>query len=811
MVARHAVLHVAVLSGKETRNALGIHAERLLPSGGIRSLRAVGNVRDVVAVPQPLCLIPPDESLSGTYRLTVLVAGGTVVEHVDIVRPDPCKVRVDAHIAVVFLTAAPRHVHAVAIDARKDPHARHRRAVVADLADAAQEMSILQVVAVALLHDVLDIRLAVRLGIAVVPCEELDRVVLRVGRVLIELYDALPELVADPVVGARVVRGIGALHAPLDHAHGVRQRSAALEVGGRRHIDDLGLDVGGVVPRTLPECRRLVDKDILYDECIEVLESLVDNRKVRIRHLRILSADVDALDDALNRLLEHDVERIVVLAVADRQRVEHIIIRRICRIAVPCLEEVLQILRLGRTVALRPLREGIRLMRWIRKVCRQILEHDAVVRRGLHVRLSAHRVDAAARDTNVAHEQLDDRKAADVLHADRVLRHAERVHHHRRGNAREELRRLLDVRDGHARDRRGLLERIAREMLREAIHDRARLRHRQCLYRLTVCVDLVAPRRLVIRTRLLVVAREDARIEFVVVTQQAVGIRIAAQVVGIVFFVLNNIIDKCSEECDICAGPQLEEMIGNARGACIAHIDVDDGRSVVLCLHDAFHRERMAFCEVRPLDPDQLCLLEVVPRACHRAAPKGGVQSRRRRRMTDARLVVNEDYTESACHLDELVALLVVDLRAANKADGIRTVAHELVAVRLVLTDPVLVTRLLEGARGTVDGLLPADLLPMVAAGCAVERALRTQFRVRDVTIADALRTETAAIDGIVCRTFEVDQLAVLDVADRSAAAAAEVADGGKFATARQLVLFCRRRDRCDVQTETGECQPDAA
>ena len=348
-------------------------------------------------------------------------------------------------------------------------------------------------------------------------------------------------------------------------------------------------------------------------------------------------------------------------------------------------------------------------------------------------------------------------------------------------------------------------------MLREAIHDRARLRHRQCLYRLAVCVDLVPPRLLVVRARLLVVAGEDACVEFVVVTQQAVGIRVAAQIVGIVFFVLNNIIDKCSKECDICAGTQLEEMIGNARGACIAHIDVNDGRSVVLCLHDALHRERMAFCEVRAFDPDQLCLLEVVPRPRHRAASKGGVQCRRGRRVADARLVVDEDHTESACHLDELVALLVVDLRAANKADGIRTVAHELVAVRLVLTDPVLVTRLLEGARGTVDGLLPADLLPMVAAGCAIERALRTQFRVRDVTIADSLRAETAAIDGIVCRTFEVDQLAVLDVADRSAAAAAEVADGGKFATARQLVLFCRRRDRCDVQTETGECQPDAA
>ena len=661
MVARHAVLHVAVLSGKETRNALGIHAERLLSARGVGSLRAVGNVRDVVAVPQPLCLIPPDESLSGTYRLTVLVAGGTVVEHVDIVRPDPCKVRVDAHIAVVFLTAAPRHVHAVAIDARKDPHARHRRAVVADLADAAQEMSILQVVAVALLHDVLDIGLPV-VRIAVVPCEKLDTVVLRIGRVLIELADALPELVDDPVVGARVIRGIGALHAPLDHAHGVRQRSAALEVGGRRHIDDLGLDVGGVVPRTLPECRRLVDKDILYDECIEVLESLVDNRKVRIRHLRILSADVDALDDALNRLLEHDVERIVVLAVADRQRVEHIIIRRICRIAVPCLEEVLQILRLGRTVALRPLREGIRLMRWIRKVCRQILEHDAVVRRGLHVRLSAHRVDAAARDTNVAHEQLDDRKAADVLHADRVLAHAERIHHDGRCDRREELCRLLDIRNGHARDRRRLFHRIAREMFREAIHNRAGRRKSERFHRLSVRVQLVAPRRLVIRTRLLVVAGEDARIEVKVVAQDAECVRIAAQIVDVVFLVLNNIIDKCSEECDICAGAQLEEMVGNARGAGVTHIDVDDDGTVVLCLHDVLHPHRMTLRHVGSFDPNHLRMLDIVPRAVHGAAPECRTECRWRRRMTDARLVVKLDNTETAHHLDELVALLIVDL-----------------------------------------------------------------------------------------------------------------------------------------------------
>ena len=191
MVARHAVLHVAVLGSEETADALGVHAERLLPSGGIRSLRAVGNVGNVIAVPHALRLIPPDKCLTGADGLAVLIAGGTVVKHVDVVGPDPCKVRIDAHVAVVFLPAALRHVDTVAIDARKDPHTRHRRTVVADLADAAQEMSILQVVAVALLHDVLDIGLPV-VRITVVPCEKLDTVVLRIGRVLIELYDALP-------------------------------------------------------------------------------------------------------------------------------------------------------------------------------------------------------------------------------------------------------------------------------------------------------------------------------------------------------------------------------------------------------------------------------------------------------------------------------------------------------------------------------------------------------------------------------------------------------------------------------------------
>ena len=143
VIARLAVLNVAVLSGKEAGDALAVHAERLLSARGVRSLRAVADIGDIVAVPHALFLVPPDEFLPRPHRFAVLVTGGSVIQHVNVVRPDPGEVRIDAHAALVLLPAAPRHMDAVAVDTGEDPHARHRRAVVADLANAAQEMAVL--------------------------------------------------------------------------------------------------------------------------------------------------------------------------------------------------------------------------------------------------------------------------------------------------------------------------------------------------------------------------------------------------------------------------------------------------------------------------------------------------------------------------------------------------------------------------------------------------------------------------------------------------------------------------------------------
>ena len=522
-------------------------------------------------------------------------------------------------------------------------------------------MPVGQIVAVALLHDIFDIGFSI-LRIAVVPREEFDDVVLWICGIAIEFNDTLPKFVNDPVIGTRIVDRLGTFHAPLNHTLGVRHGTAALKIGRGGQKDNLGLNIGRIVSGAFPECRRLIDEDILYDERIEALESLVDHIEVCIRYLRILSADIDALDDALDCLFKHDIERVVMCTVANRQRIEHIIVGRICRITEPCLKQILEELRFKCAAALRPLRKRICLMRRIGEVRRVILEHDAVVRGGLHIRLSAHCVNAAAGDTDVAHQKLHDGKAANVTNTNRMLAHAECIHHDGRRMRGEDLCRLFDVLCGHTRDCGCLLERISREMTCEVIHDRPFCRHRRCFHRLAVRIQLVAPCRLVIGARLLVVAGEDARVKIIVVAQETKCIRIAAQIIVVIFLVLDDIVDDCAEECNICAGTKLEEMVGHTRGAGIAHVHMDDDGAVVLCLHDMLHPHRMTLRHIGAFNPDKLCLLYVVPRSRHCAAPKRRTERRRRCRVADARLVVEFYHTKSAHHLDELVALLVVDL-----------------------------------------------------------------------------------------------------------------------------------------------------
>ncbi len=137
MVAGRAIrILVRIVGCEEATDALSVHAERLLAVRRIRAGLAVADIRHIVAIPLALLGIPPDELLVGVDRLAIFVTGGAVVEHVDVVRPAPCIVRIDTAVAVIILLAALRQGLTATVDTGVNPHAAIRRAVRLDLADA---------------------------------------------------------------------------------------------------------------------------------------------------------------------------------------------------------------------------------------------------------------------------------------------------------------------------------------------------------------------------------------------------------------------------------------------------------------------------------------------------------------------------------------------------------------------------------------------------------------------------------------------------------------------------------------------------
>ena len=223
-IARRAVrILVLVRRGVNARNALTVHAERLLPCRCIRSLLAIADIRHIVARPLAGGCIPPDERMFFIRWRTIGKARSTVVEDMDVVRPRPAKFRENADIARVFLTAARRHVALAAIVACINPHAGSCLAVVFELTDAIDNRARRNIIAADFLHDILEV-----MFLGIIPRHELDGVILRVRRILIEFADAFPEHIVDFIIRLGVAECIRSLHAPLDEAHRVCDGAFAL-------------------------------------------------------------------------------------------------------------------------------------------------------------------------------------------------------------------------------------------------------------------------------------------------------------------------------------------------------------------------------------------------------------------------------------------------------------------------------------------------------------------------------------------------------------------------------------------------------
>ena len=133
-----------------------------------------------------------------------------------------------------------------------------------------------------------------------------------------------------------------------------------------------------------------------------------------------------------------------------------------------------------------------------RQIAGQDVEERRDVGRALDRRVPAQRQDAAARAADVAEQQLDDRGGADVLHADRVLRPADRVAERRRAlAARVVAQRLGHLEELLARDAADLLDhlrRVAGEVALEDLEDAARVLQRRVLVGRLAVRELAAVR-----------------------------------------------------------------------------------------------------------------------------------------------------------------------------------------------------------------------------------------------------------------------------------------------------------------------------
>ena len=396
---------------------------------------------------------------------------------------------------------ARRLVDVVGVDAAVDPAAAGGGAVRLQARIAGERLA-LGVVAVDLGQHRLGARLADLAVRRVVPREILDRLVARVVGVGELLADDPAEVVVEPELGAAVALGVDRLVMPLEQPLRVREGAVLFDVRRSRHEEDLGgdllrhelagLDLGRVVP---PRCRLDLD-EVADDEPVELREGEPVRLRVRVPDGRVLAGDHVALHLAVEHLLGRPVDGVVVVDPRQVSEAELVLLRR--GRAPPRLQQADQVgvhlpppTRLGRPGLDVRVDAAVVLGMRHRHVAGEDVVERRDVGRALDRRVPAEGEDAAAGPADVAEQHLDDRRRADVLDADGVLRPADRVGEGRRalaaGVLAERLGDLEEVGDGAAAGLGDDLGRVARVVALEDLEDAARvLEGRVLLGRLAV-------------------------------------------------------------------------------------------------------------------------------------------------------------------------------------------------------------------------------------------------------------------------------------------------------------------------------------
>src|SRR5438067_1083719 len=614
-----------------------------------------------------------------------------------------------------------------------------------------------------------------------------------------------------PAIAGRLHR----LVVELQQALRIGERAVLLGVRGRREEEHFGLDVLRIdgapdhLGRAAPELRGLRQLDVAHDEPLQLLQPLAMERAIHRSDGRVLAHDEVAFELPVRHV--GDGHHVRVVAGHGGQPLEAPLVVLGGVLAVPGAHQRDEVSgeigpepgsrRVGLHVLVESRMHGVR----HRDVAGEQVEERGDVRRSLERRVTAQRHDAAAGPPHVAEQQLDDRGRADVLHADGVLRPADRVAEGAGALAARVPAQLLgDADDQIGRDAADLadeLRRVARIVPAQDLVDAARVLQRLvALYlRHALAADLafrsagndllvtgsrnrsvdpfVLPRGGVVLALLLVPAAEQAAQilgVLVILADDHRRVRVVDDVLLERAVVGENVVDDRAEERDVRPGADRHVDVRHRAGARKAWIDVDDGGAALLGFHHPLEADRVALRHVRALDDDDVGVHQILLERRRSAAPERDPQTGDRRAVSYPRLVLDLHDPERGVELLEEIVLLVVERRAAEVRDTQRALN---VFFPLVLLLPGALASFAYALGDHLRGALERDELPLLPARRTIEAVVQPVIAGNELERRRALWAQAAARDGGVFVALDVEDLSCLDVDLLAAADGAVGAD----------------------------------
>ncbi len=213
---------------------------------------------------------------------------------------------------------------------------------------------------------------------------------------------------------------------------------------------------------------------------------------------------------------------------------------------------------------------------------------QGVVSGPLNIGFTAQGVDTAARNTDVAQQQLNDTGGTNVLHADRMLGPTQSIHD---GSGlvlftggREVLVDLQQICGGHAGCGGNRINVVARVVLLEQLEHATGILEALVPLGNAVGIQFKAPLALVIGAGLFIITGEQAVLETEILAHDERGIGILGDIFMEVQIILKDVLDHAPEEGDIRTGSQGNMEIRSGGSTRELRVHMHDSGTLVLGL-----------------------------------------------------------------------------------------------------------------------------------------------------------------------------------------------------------------------------------